>query len=77
METDIRKNVRQCVRSSEKVWLNQRVRACLGVRAVRFFLCVCVEMKHQGGRRMDLLSLVLIAASDQTSHYKETYRFCL
>lgn len=39
METDIRKNVRECVRSSEKVRLDVCVCVCvcLGVRAVRVF----------------------------------------
>lgn len=60
MERDIRKNVRECVRSSEKVRLDLRVRAvrvraCLGVRAAVRGLW---KMKHQGGRRVDtVLSL--------------------
>lgn len=65
METYICKNVRECVRSSEKVRLDLRVRACV-------FGCESCQgpwkMKHHAGRRVDVLSLDLIAASVQTGN---------
>lgn len=70
METDIRKNVRECVRSSEKVRLDVCACVCVfGCESCQGFW----KMKHQAGRRGDVLSLVLIAAFVLTGDQKDPH----